>query len=73
MLAFDKGYIAPKTVVADVPVNFSGYRPENYDQSYRGKVSVEQALALSLNVPAVNLLDMTGLHHMNDLLERGEF
>ncbi len=73
MLAFDKGYISPKTVVSDVPVNFSGYRPENYDQSYRGKVSVEQALALSLNVPAVDLLDRTGLQELNNLFERAGF
>ncbi len=73
MLAFDKGYISTKTIVSDVPVNFSGYRPENYDQSYRGKVSIEQALALSLNVPAVDLLDITGLHELNSMLGKADF
>lgn len=59
-LAFDRGLVTPKMVITDVPVNFSGYRPENYDETYRGKVTVEQALALSLNVPAVELLEQLG-------------
>lgn len=73
MLGFDKGMISPKTVVSDVPVNFSGYRPENYDETYRGKVSIEQALALSLNVPAVDLLDKMGVEEMNSLLTSAGF
>jgi penicillin-binding protein 1C len=73
MMAFDKGVVSPKTMVNDVPVNFGGYRPENYDESYRGKVSIEQALALSLNIPAVELLDQTGLYDMHSLLSRAGF
>lgn len=73
LMAFDKGYVSPKTVVSDVPVNFSGYSPENYDESYRGKVTIEQALALSLNVPSVELLDRAGLDDMNDLLGNANF
>lgn len=73
MLAFDRGYVSPKTVVPDVPVNFSGYRPENYDQSYRGSVTIEQALALSLNVPAVDLLERTGLNDLHTLLSNAGF
>lgn len=73
MLAFDKGYVSPKTIVSDVPVNFNGYRPENYDESYRGKVSIEQALALSLNVPAVELLDKIGINDLNLLLANAGF
>jgi len=59
-LAFDQGIVSPKMVITDVPANFNGYRPENFDETYRGKITVEQALALSLNVPAVNLLDKLG-------------
>ncbi len=73
MLAFDRGYVSPKSVVPDVPVNFSGYSPENYDQSYRGSVTIEQALALSLNVPAVELLDRVGLSDLNTLLANARF
>ncbi|MBK9357435.1 MAG: penicillin-binding protein 1C [Bacteroidales bacterium] len=59
-LAFDQGIVSPKMVITDVPANFNGYRPENFDETYRGEITVEQALALSLNVPAVNLLDKLG-------------
>ncbi|MBU0765898.1 MAG: penicillin-binding protein 1C [Bacteroidetes bacterium] len=56
-IAIDKGLITPKTVISDVPVNFSGYEPENYDGKYYGNVTVEYALANSLNIPAVKLLE----------------
>ena len=54
-LALDRGLIAPQTLLYDVPVDFSGYQPENYDRTYSGVVSAEEALIRSLNVPAVNL------------------
>ena len=59
-MAFVKGLITPKMVITDVPQNFSGYRPENYDETWRGKVTVDQALAQSLNLPAVDLLEKVG-------------
>ncbi len=46
--AFDKGIITPKTVLNDVPTNFSGYEPENFDQHFNGQVTTEFALANSL-------------------------
>ncbi|HPG33286.1 MAG TPA: penicillin-binding protein 1C, partial [Lentimicrobium sp.] len=72
-LAFDRGLITPRTVVTDVPSNFNGYRPENYDETYRGKITIEQALALSLNVPAVNLLDRMGNEPFLDALSKSDF
>jgi penicillin-binding protein 1C len=47
-------------MVSDVPVDYSGYRPVNYDDTYSGVVSVETALTRSLNVPAVNLYAQLG-------------
>jgi penicillin-binding protein 1C len=63
-LAFDKGLLTPKTVVADVPVNFAGYAPENYDLDFRGNVSIETALRQSLNIPAVKTLNALGAANM---------
>jgi penicillin-binding protein 1C len=54
--AFDKGLLTPKTVLNDVPTNFGGYEPENFDQRFNGPVTVEFALANSLNIPAVKVL-----------------
>jgi penicillin-binding protein 1C len=42
----------------DVVTALGSYRPENYDRSFRGPVAVREALASSLNVPAVRLLQM---------------
>ncbi|KAA6440090.1 penicillin-binding protein 1C [Dyadobacter flavalbus] len=54
--AFDRGIITPKTVLNDVPENFSGYEPENFDLHFNGPVTTEFALANSLNIPAVKVL-----------------
>ena len=55
-LAMDKGMVTPQTKLLDVPVNYSGYEPENFDQQFHGPVSVKFALANSLNVPAVKAI-----------------
>ena len=57
-MAMDRGIVTPKTIITDVPVSFGGYEPENYDEKYHGNVTVEYALATSLNIPAVKVLDM---------------
>lgn len=67
-LGFDKGVLTPQTMIADVPVNYSGYSPENYDEDYHGNVSVEFALSHSLNVPAVKALDKIGLNLFTEKL-----
>ena len=54
-LAIEQGLITPETLLFDVPVNYAGYEPVNYDGTYNGYVTVRDALAASLNVPAVNL------------------
>ena len=54
-LAMEQGLITPETLLFDVPVTYSGYEPANYDGIYNGYVTTHQALARSLNVPAVNL------------------
>ncbi|MGN0812700.1 MAG: transglycosylase domain-containing protein [Candidatus Coproplasma sp.] len=45
------------TKICDEPIDFNGYKPENYDKKYRGYVSVEDAITQSLNVPAVKTLN----------------
>lgn len=60
-LAFDRGLITPMTIVTDVPVNYAGYTPENYDLDFRGPVTISDALRLSLNIPAVKTLHAYGV------------
>ncbi len=66
--AFQDG-LSPATVIADVPRSFptkegTGYTPQNYDLQFHGMVSLRVALASSLNVPSVALLQRVGLAHM---------
>lgn len=59
-LAFDGGLAHPETLIDDRPASFDGYRPQNFDMSYQGTVTVREALQLSLNVPAVAVLEAVG-------------
>jgi len=59
-LCIDKGIFTPQTVISDVPLNIKGYRPENYDQTFKGPVTVSFALENSLNIPAVLALNSLG-------------
>ena len=56
-LAFEDGVIHPETLIEDRPVRYGSYAPENFDLTFQGTVSVRKALQMSLNVPAVTLLD----------------
>jgi penicillin-binding protein 1C len=63
-----KGYTAA-TPFIDAPICFSNpgqksYCPRNYDGSFHGIVSMRQALAMSLNIPAVQMLKLNGLDAM---------
>lgn len=67
-LCFDEGILTPKKIMNDVPVNYGGYAPENYDKQFNGPVSVEYALEHSLNIPAVKALNLLGTDKMIDPL-----
>ncbi len=56
-LAFEDGIIHPETLIEDRPVRYGAYAPENFDLTFQGTVTIRRALQLSLNVPAVMLLD----------------
>src|SRR3989344_422059 len=71
--AFRKGY-TPDTVVFDLKTQFSTacspynqtsdgdcYSPDNYDNKFRGPISLRNALAQSINIPAVKVLYLAGL------------
>lgn len=67
--AFRKGY-TPSTMMTDAKISFDSgnpdkpYEPENYDGKFRGPVQLRYALASSLNVPSVQLLQLVGLKDM---------
>jgi penicillin-binding protein 1C len=59
-LALDDGLIDSESLLVDAPQSFGTYRPGNFDMAYNGPVGAAEALRLSLNVPAVDLLDRVG-------------
>ncbi len=66
--ALQEGVILPRTLLADTPVNLSGFTPENFDRQFHGAVPAAEALARSLNVPSVHLLRNYGAPRFLDLL-----
>jgi penicillin-binding protein 1C len=59
-LAFESGIAHPETLVEDRPTAFDGYTPQNFDKVFHGTVSVREALSESLNVPAIQVLELVG-------------
>ncbi len=59
-LAFEAGLAHPESLIEDRPTGFGGYVPANFDRGFQGTVTVRRALQLSLNVPAVKLLEAVG-------------
>lgn len=59
-IAIDDGVIHSESLLIDAPQNFGDYRPGNFGESFNGPIGAAQALRMSLNVPAVDLLDRVG-------------
>lgn len=59
-LAMDDGLIHSESLLQDVPRRYGDYRPGNFSMGFSGPVSASSALALSLNLPAVQLLEAYG-------------
>ena len=55
-----KGY-SPATPILDEPMDFNGYTPRNASDTYKGWITLRYALSHSVNVPAVQLLQQTGV------------
>jgi penicillin-binding protein 1C len=64
-LGFEDGLVHPETLIDDRPIRYGAYAPENFDQSFQGTVTVRNALQLSLNVPAVAVLDKVGASRLS--------
>jgi penicillin-binding protein 1C len=59
-MAFEQGLVRPDTLLSDLPRRFGAYAPENFDRGFVGRITAAEALRLSLNLPAVALLDGVG-------------
>jgi penicillin-binding protein 1C len=69
-LGFEDGLVHPESLIDDRPARYGGYAPENFDLTFQGTVSVRRALQLSLNVPAVAVLDRVGASRFTARLQQ---
>ncbi len=67
---FTDGMILPNSLVPDIPTQIGGYTPQNFDLGYDGAVPASMALARSLNIPAVKLLQQYKYQRFYDLLKQ---
>ncbi|MDR1834235.1 MAG: penicillin-binding protein 1C [Fusobacteriaceae bacterium] len=59
-LAMDAGLVAPQSLLPDVPLYFSNFKPRNANARYNGMIQIRLALIRSLNIPFVRLLEEYG-------------
>jgi len=69
-LAFEDGFVHPESLIDDRPIRFGSYAPENFDMTFQGTVPVRKALQMSLNVPAIALLDRVGASRLSSRLRQ---
>lgn len=71
-LAIEKKYMTASSILEDSPINIPTptglYVPQNYDNSFRGNVSLRTALSSSMNVPAVKTVLLVGVDNFYDRL-----
>jgi len=69
-MALDDGRITPESLLNDRPLQFREYVPRNFDADFSGPVSARDALARSLNIPALELTRQTGTARLLDQLRK---
>ena len=69
-LAFDDGLAHPETLIEDRPTAFGSWQPQNFDNMFRGTVSVRRALILSLNIPVVRVAQAVGPARILQVFDR---
>jgi penicillin-binding protein 1C len=67
--AMEAGRLAPDSLLPDAPIDRAGWRPGNFDRTFRGPVTASEALRDSLNIPAILLAEEIGLPRCIGVLE----
>lgn len=65
-----EGSLLPYALLPDIPTYIDGFAPKNFDETYDGAVAADEALARSLNIPAVHMLKDYGIEKFHFLLKR---
>ncbi len=69
----NEGNILPNSLLPDVPTRIGGYAPKNFEKTYQGVVPADEALAHSLNIPAVRMLQEYQVDKLHHLLKKAGF
>ena len=64
------GLILPNSIIPDIPMQIGSYAPKNFDLGYDGAVPANRALARSLNIPAVKLLQQYKYQRFYETLQQ---
>ena len=62
--------VKPTDIIVDGPVRFGSYIPHNYENDFKGPMTIENAFAESRNIPALKLAARVGIHNVIDLAHR---
>lgn len=66
----EEGSLLPRMLLSDVPININGFTPQNFSRQFEGAVPASEALARSLNIPAVTMLQKYGVPKFHNLLQQ---
>ncbi|MBX2810179.1 MAG: hypothetical protein KTR25_00150 [Myxococcales bacterium] len=73
-MALEATLIQPDTMLPDLPSDYDGYQPHNYDGQFHGWISAKDALHQSLNLPFVYLVDKLGVEQVvGELVSLGAY
>ena len=65
-----EGSLLPHTLLPDIPININGFTPQNFSLQFEGAVPASEALARSLNIPAVTMLQKYGVPKFHTFLRQ---
>lgn len=65
-----EGSLLPDMLLPDVPVNINGFTPQNFSMQFEGAVPASEALARSLNIPALTMLQRYGVPKFHSFLQQ---
>jgi penicillin-binding protein 1A len=66
LAALEAGY-SPDTSLTDAPLKIGSWRPQNYEDTYRGQISMRDALAFSVNTATIRLAQQVGISRVRQL------
>ena len=65
-----EGSLLPQMLLPDIPININGFTPQNFSLQFEGAVPASEALARSLNIPAVTMLQKYGVPKFHGFLKQ---